>query len=629
MRINSIHIVLLFSIAAAAPASQVIVSPNGTDSNPGSATRPAASLTRAIELSRELPLNKPKRILLRAGEYFDTGVTLTPKDSNLVIESESAAKPAGLVGGVPLSGWRRDDGNFWSAPLPGGRLWDVRLLQVNGRFCSRARFPPQGTLNHQTTFNVPWMSTTGGGWKRKPTLAELTTLKYKEGDIPSDLDLTNAEITVFHMWDESVAAITNHDPASRTLILDPPLGHPPGAFGVQKYCLWNIKQGMTHAGQWYFDRTRHRIVYWPLPGEQMSQARVVVPTQRSIIKLAGATNVTLRNLSLSVTTVPLITGGFAAGAFDGAVQIASSSAVSLLNLQIANVAGQAIKALHHQDRIRVENCDIQACGAGGIYLSGSNNVVENNFIHDVGRMFPSAMAINGGGRDFRVAHNEIDGTPYSAIGLGGENLVIEGNRISHCMEVLHDGAAIYCFGMKHSVLRGNYAYDIVDTGGYGASAYYLDEQCQNCVVEKNISFNVARPSHNHMATNNIIRQNVFVTTGDMHITFPRCTGYELQSNVLYAAGKIVFEGIGNVRSWSKNLVYSGAGKIEGTLLNDYTTAGTVPGVCGDTLNADPLFVDVAKGDLRYRSGSLARKLGLPVLRPVPSRHYRPKEQATR
>jgi hypothetical protein len=55
------------------------------------------------------------------------------------------------------------------------------------------------------------------------------------------------------------------------------------------------------------------------------------------------------------------------------------------------------------------------------------------------------------------------------------------------MKVLHDGAAIYLFAARNCVLRGNVARDIVDTGGYGASAYYLDERSTGCVVERNLS----------------------------------------------------------------------------------------------------------------------------------------------
>ena len=126
--------------------------------------------------------------------------------------------------------------------------------------------------------------------------------------------------------------------------------------------------------------------------------------------------------------------------------------------------------------------------------------IADNEVHDVGLTYPSAIALTGGGKDCEISHNHVYDTPYSAVTCGGQDNLIEGNRIHHAMQELHDGAGIYCFGGKGLVLRGNFIYDIVDTGGYGASAYYLDEQCEGCVVEKNLSINVARPSHNHMAT---------------------------------------------------------------------------------------------------------------------------------
>ena len=592
--------------------SPIHVSLAGDDANPGSSAKPVAHLSRALELARALPRGVPRRVVLTAGDYFDVGVTLTQSDSNLTMESAPGGR-AKLVGGVRLSGWEPQGDRFWSVPLPPGRSWDVRMLQVNGRFCPRARFPATGTLTHRSVFDVPWMSTTGGGWKRKPTALELTTLQYRKGDIPATLDIDSAEVTVFHMWDESVAGIRTHDPTKAILTLSPPLGHPPGAFGVKTYCLWNVKEGMTRPGQWYYDRARGRIVYWPLPGEDMRQAVGIVPTVRSVVKIAGASNVTLRDLDVQMTTVPLITGGFAAGSFDGAVQLDRSDGAVLSGLRISHVAGHAIKARGHQAAVRVEGCDVSNCGAGGVYISGANSVVRETLIHDVGLMFPSAMGINGNGKSVNLSHNEIHDTPYSAIGFGGEDVVIEHNLISRCMKVLHDGAAVYCFGSKRARVRNNVARDITDTGGYGASAYYLDEQCEGCVVERNISLNVARPSHNHMARNNVIRDNVFISSGDMTMTFPRCHGYTVRGNVLYAGGAVTFEGVDAVTAWSDNLVFTASGRVTQVVLKEYTPASRRNGPPGDTRTADPLFVDLPHLDLQYRPGSPARELGLAPL----------------
>ena len=150
---------------------------------------------------------------------------------------------------------------------------------------------------------------------------------------------------------------------------------------------------------------------------------------------------------------------------------------------------------------------------------------------------------------------------YSAINYGGRSNVIEGNLIYDCMKVLHDGAAIYVFGAKGTVLRGNLARDFADSGGYGASAYYLDEQCSGCVVEGNVSLRVNWPLQNHMATNNIIRDNLFVVEGDAKIAFARSTEYTFARNVLYATGRIRFEGTNAVATWTDNLLYPAGGGL--------------------------------------------------------------------
>lgn len=610
--VNATAAALMLAALVAFPVQgEVFVSPAGANSNPGTVDRPVATLRKALEISRKSSGELTHKIVVQPGRYFDASVSLTREDSNTIIES--VGTPAMLVGGVPLTGWEKDGDRFWSAPLPSGRTWDIRLLQVNGRFCPRARFPEQGTLTHLSVFDVPWMSTTGGGWKRKPTQEELTTLRYKESDIPADMDVKGAEITVFHMWDESVSGIESVDTNSRTIRMNPPLGHPPGAFDVKTYCLWNLKEGMTQPGQWYFDRARNRVVYWPLAGENMAQLEAIVPTQRVIMELGGATNVTVRNIDFSITTVPLITGGFAAGAFDGAIQFKDANSVRLNRVRVSNVAGHGFKTVGSAQRIEIVDCEFSNCGAGGVYIDGGSNTVRQCLIHDVGLMFPSAMGINGGGDHSTLSHNEIYATPYSAVGYGPRNSIIESNLIHHCMKVLHDGAAIYVFAATNTVFRGNLVRDIIDTGGYGASSYYLDEQSRDCVVEGNVSINVARPSHNHMATNNVIRNNVFITDGDMKITFPRSTGFKMEGNVLYASGSITVEGVNNVKTWSGNLFYSGKGSIQGTTLSDYSETGRLPGVLGDTQVGDPLFVNGGKLDFRYKPESPALKLGLKAL----------------
>lgn len=613
-----------------APVSSLVksgtffVAPNGNDSWSGRTPRPNANrkdgpfatLHAACRAARKLGIKQTRKVIVQAGRYFfDKPLVLNLQDTGLTIESAPGARVC-LYGGRKVNRWKKDGEKFYSAVLPSvkERKWDFRCLVVNGRFCRRARLPEKGVFKHNSSFNVPWMTSTGGGWKRKPTNEELTTLKYRAGDLDSWLDINNVELTVYHMWDESLVGVSAIDTESRTLTFANPAGHPPGAFGIKKYVVWNVREGMTKEGQWYLDRTSDKLVYWPLPGEDMSKAEVLAPTIESIIRIQGtrgkpARDITICGLVLSVTTTPLKAGGFGAGRFDGAVSMVSAENCRLLDLEIVNVGGQGIKA--SGKNLRIKNCHVHNTGACGIRFSGTEAIVADNHIHDVGLTYPSAIALQGGGKDAEISHNEIHDTPYTAINCGGENNRIEHNLIYRAMLELHDGGGIYCFAGKNLVLRGNFIRDIIDTGGYGASAYYLDERSENCLVEGNLSLRVDRPSHNHMANKNTIRNNVFIIDADARLTFPRSSHYVFEKNVIHATGNIVFENPDALTTFRNNVLFSTKGKVQCRKLERYSRKETysLEPEKGNLL-VDPLLVEFDKGRVSVAAESPVFKLGI-------------------
>ncbi len=598
-----------FAVAKAGDSARFVVSPKGGEGQ-------FATLQAACQAARKAGTDKPRTVVIEEGDYFlEEPVTLTQADSGLTIEAAPGAKVC-LYGGREVLGWQPDGDGLYAASLAGVKegTWDFRALIVSGRYCPRARLPETGFFEHLSVFDVPWMSTTGGGWKRKPTDQELTTMKYKPDDLGPWLDVRNAEVTVYHMWDESLLGVSAHDPNSRTLTFSTPSGHPPGAFGVKKYVVWNVREGMTRPGQWYLDRTRGKVVYRPLAGEDMSKARVIAPVVTSILTLRGARDnpirdVAVRGLTLSATTTPLKAGGFGAGAFEGALTATSARDCVFADLEVVNVGGQAIKV--SGSNLRVERCHTHHVGACGIRFQGDGLLIADNEVHDVGLTYPSAIAVTGGGKGSQVAHNHIYRTPYSALTCGGQDNRIEGNRIHHAMQELHDGAGIYCFGGKNLVLSGNFIYDITDTGGYGASAYYLDEQCEGCVVEKNLSIGVVRPSHNHMARNNTIRNNVFVNDGPMQITFPRSSGYTFERNILCAQGPITLDNFEAVAKLSGNVLFSRQGPIECRKLDQYSRKGAYAlEPSGENPQTDPRLAAYKEGRVEFASDSPARGLGI-------------------
>ena len=630
------HVVHVLVLLTASLLSQTVraepswyVSPEGNDAwsgrladpNDSKTDGPLSTLHKAVELSRQVGKDQHRRIIVQQGYYYlNQPIELGADDSQLEIAAVDNARVV-LYGGRTIEHWQPDGDDCWSADLPevkDGR-WDFRLLVVNDRLCPRARLPQDGQFTHESQFNVPWMSTTGGGWKRKPTREELTTLKYRPNDIGPWLDLKNAEITVYHMWDESVVGLRENDVANHLLRFATPCGHPPGAFGVRKCVIWNVRQGMTQPGQWYLDRTEGKVVYWPLPGEDMKAVHAMAPTLESIFRIQGSRDkpvrdVTIRGMTCSVTNTPLVAGGFGAGKFAGALELIQGVNCRLLDLEINNVAGQGIKVWNSQSST-IEGCHVHDTGACGLRFSGSC-IVRNNHVHDIGRIYPSAIAIWCGGREgqaSRIEHNTVHDTPYTAIACGGEDHRIEHNRISRAMQQLHDGAGIYISMCKRIVLRGNYVHDIVDTGEYGASAYYLDEQAEDCLVEGNLSLRVARPSHNHMAHGNTLRGNVFVCEGDATLTFARSSDYCLQRNVIVAQGAVKMTRPEAVVRAEDNILFSRQGSVEGIKLDDYREVGRGTLQDGGWLTVDPLLTEFDSGRVRFAPDSPAVKLGIEAI----------------
>ena len=141
---------------------------------------------------------------------------------------------------------------------------------------------------------------------------------------------------------------------------------------------------------------------------------------------------------------------------------------------------------------------------------------------------------------------------------------------------IHDGAAIYTGGVSSCILRGNVVRDLTESGtGYGVSSYYLDEGSHDCIVEQNISIGVARPTHNHIARNSIIRDNVFITDEDMTLSFQSSAKYTFERNTLIALGRIRITSPNAIAIWKDNKIFSN-GRDKNNMPQAFTIDSVMP-----------------------------------------------------
>lgn len=540
------------------------VSPKGSDSNDGSKAKPFLSIQKGIDfVSNKNVAEKDRIVYLEDGFYFPEKTLYNQKESRgLVLTAAPGAHPV-ICGGKIVSSWQRE-GKFLIASAGGV---DFRYLAINGVPAERTRLPETGKYEHRSVFKTPWMSSSLGGWKVKPTKEELTTMIYKPEDLDVIDDLENTEITLFHMWDETLLRVAKNDREKKIVTFSTNSAHPAGAFGVKTYVVWNSRHGMKRPGQWYLDRKADKIYYWPLEGQNEKNVKAVIPVLATILYLGNTENIRVEKIGFTGTTTPLIQGGFGASAFPGAVTINKSKNIVLDQISISNVSGQGIKASGTD--LKILNSHIRQTGAKGLGINGKNIRIENNKVHDIGLIYPSAIALSCGtwpGRkdqraidsqpifgttdkkaQFVIAHNEVYNAPYSGITCGGGyNVLIASNRIHDVMQKLADGAAIYVGGGKYYTYRGNFVYDIKSAKGYGSSAYYFDEQTDYSTIEGNLSINVGWPVHCHMVHNSVVKDNVFILdkSEDGILSFARNTDMELLRNVFVASQGIMVRASG-------------------------------------------------------------------------------------
>jgi len=562
-------------------ASDFFVAPSGDDSRKGTEDSPLATLTAARDAARNAGPG-PHRIAVVPGDYFlAKPLELDARDNGLTIEAASTNGAVTLYGGRPVTGWQRDGDAFWSADLPGVKdgTWDFRALVVDGRLAERAVYPGTNMFDNLGTWNQPLLPCVAGFWERKPTHEELITMPYKPEDIPATLDVRNAEVRLYHMWAESLVGVTSNDLHRHALVLSSEPSWPAGACNRRKYVIYNTREGMTRPGQWYLDRAAGKLVYWPLPGEDMAKIKVIAPTVERIIALLGNSKkpverIALRNLSFQATTPPLKSASFGAGAFDGAVHVVFANACTLEKLAVFNVGGVGVNA-SRLNGCRIEACLIHHTGACGATINGADTLIARNHIHHLGVYYPSAAATMLGGNKVHVYRNEIHDAPYSGIIGGGKESLYEENLIYRVMRELHDGAAIYG-NMDTCTIRGNIVRDVVAVGsGFGASAYYLDEGAKNCIIENNVAIGVPMPTHNHITRNTTVRNNVFISDTDMTVSFQRSVGCSFEGNTLFVPGKLSVRQSNGIASWKGNVIYrDGVGK--GGAPQPFTIGDTVP-----------------------------------------------------
>jgi hypothetical protein len=653
---------LLFARAggAAGEGLTLYVSPDGSDVWSGRATSPRtggtdgpfATITRARNAIRALPpevrRRTPVTVLIRGGRY-ELGETLVfgPEDSGTAAAPITYAAYPGerpvLSGGRRLAGWSHTRGSKWWVQLPdvlnGG--WRFRQLFVNGHRAQRARRPDVGFFRAE------------GAIASDP----LASFQYRRGDIdPAWQMRREVEVVALQEWAELRMPIVEVEARSRRATLAGPW---PGAAHERQARYWieNAPEALDLPGEWFLDTQTGRLTYWPLQGEDMLRAETIAPALTQLVRIAGdaaggkpVAFLRFRGLGFEHADWTLPAEGYAdmQSAYDvpAAFDLVGAHDIAIEDCRLQHLGGCGIALGQGCRGNRVVGNEISDVGAGGVKVGEpvirqaeaeqtGENVVSDNDVHHIGRVYPGAAGIwvgQSGGNTVR--RNHIYNTYYTGIAVGwtwgyGETAargnVIEQNHVHHIGQGMLSGVGgIATLGVQPgTVIRGNVVHDIdaYDYGGWGIS---LGDGSSDILVENNIVYRTKSGGfHQRSGREDVVRNNVFAFSRGGQIARTRAEshlGFTFERNIVYWKEGSLLDGnwSGDGFRFDRNLYFQTAGKpVEFGRASPEEWHARGQDV--HSRIADPRFVAAARGDFRLRAESPALALGFrPIAVSVPS-----------
>ena len=535
-------------ISVAAPV-EVWVAPDGNDGGLGTREAPFASLAGArdrvwkIKAEGELPVGGAT-VWVRGGEYFlEETFVLEERDGGSeeapVVYRAWEEEEVRLSGGrrIPEEVFRSVEGDTAVARVDAEVRPHVRVVDLGGLGVVGVGEVPdtyRGAAGLAELFFEDERMTLARwpneGWAEVDEIVEQGSVP-RQGETdgrPGSFGYAGErperwvgrEVWLHGYWcfdwyDEAIR-VAEIDPVEKVVSFSAPHhygvrnGNPP----PRRWYATNVLEELDRPGEYYLDRQAGKLYFWP-PGE-LEGARVVLSMlEEPILKLDGVSHLTLRGF--------IVENGRGTG-----VAVEGGTGVEVLACAVRNVGGTGISVAGGEGH-RVEACDIHDTGTLGLVLKGGDrrtlmpggHRAVNNHIYRFARLqrtYASGIQVNGVGN--LLAHNLLHDSPHQAIGLGGNDHVVEYNVVHHVTMETDDCGAFYkgrnpsCRG---NVVRFNFWHHIGREGGHGNNAVYFDDGDGGDVVFGNVFFRAGEPAKGNMGTvfshgghDLLIENNIFV-----------------------------------------------------------------------------------------------------------------------
>jgi hypothetical protein len=366
---KSSSVILLLPILAFSPllASDLYVSPSGSDTNSGTKACPLATMGKARDAARTLP--HPVTVHLDGGTYYlPSTLSLGFEDSGTTWIAEEGQTPI-VSGGVKLDlKWEPYKDGIMQAKVPADLLTEE--LFVNGERQILARYPnydPKARFFDGFAADAiskervaRWANPSGG---------------YFHAMHPS-------------LWGDFTWVITGKDAKGEITKEGGWQNNRGGAIHPKIRFVENIFEELDAPGEWFLNRKTHVLYYYPRTGVDLSKALVEATRLRTLVEFRGSKENPVRNVvfkglsfrqanrTVMETKEPLLRTDWAIFR-GGALFLEGTTGCRLEDLLIDQVGGNAVFVNGYNRGLVIQGCEIFKAGASGIVFLGETKAVRS------------------------------------------------------------------------------------------------------------------------------------------------------------------------------------------------------------------------------------------------------------
>ena len=533
------------------PGVRLYVAPTGSDNNPGSESKPFATLERARDAIRTHKGEKGGVVVeIRGGCYgvkgtFELGTEDSgTADAPIVYRAAKDQTPV-FSGGIRLGDFVPVTDTDVLARLPEdarGKVVQVDLkpygvkdlgplvlggfasgngfsthpvieLFFNGDPLPMARYPNEGVL-HVVDVAVADGHTVAGIPGSK------TGRIVYEGNRPARWkDEKDAMLYGywFFDWADSYERITSIDTEKHEIDLAPPY-HTYGYRKGQRYYAINLLSEIDMPGEWYLDRENGILYFYPPsdPGKAVVELSIF---PSPMLRMENVSHVRFEGLTWEL------------GSAD-AIHVKGGAGCLFAGCIVRRFGGDGI-VIDGGSGHGIVSCDIYSMGRGGTVISGGDrktlapggHFVVNCDIHHLSRIdhtYTPAVLINGVGN--RVAHNRMHDINSSAMRVEGNDHVVEFNEVHDVLLESDDQGGADMFGnptFRGNVYRYNYWHHIGNWRhlgedlSCGQAGIRLDDAISGTLIQGNIFYRSASGKAGfggvqiHGGKDNVVENNIF------------------------------------------------------------------------------------------------------------------------